>query len=39
MNAIMQQKTVKHISEMPAAIARFEKDLKVFPEHQWELNN
>ena len=32
MNAIMQQKTVKHISEMPAAIARFEKDLKVFSE-------
>ena len=30
MNAIMKQTQVKHISAMPAAIAKFEKDLQVF---------
>lgn len=32
MNSIMKQSPVKHISTMPAAIAKFEKDLKVFRE-------
>ena len=32
MNSIMHQKAVRHISEMPAAISKFEKDLKVFRE-------
>ena len=32
MSAIMRQNPVRHISEIPAAIAKFEKDLKVFRE-------
>ena len=32
MNSIMKRTPVKHISEMPAAIAKFEKELKVFRE-------
>ena len=32
MNAIMKQSPTKHISEIPMAIAKFEKDLKVFRE-------
>ena len=32
MNAIMKQSPAKNISEIPAAIARFEKDLKIFRE-------
>ena len=32
MNAIMKQSPVKHISELPASIAKFERNLKVFRE-------
>lgn len=32
MSAIMRQNPVKHISEIPVATAKFEKDLKVFRE-------
>ena len=32
MNSIMKQSQVKHISDLPASIAKFEKDLKIFRE-------
>ena len=36
MNSIMHQTAAKSISQMPAAIAKFEKDLKVFHERTGE---
>ena len=32
MDAIMKQNAVKHISDLPAAIANFQKDLNIFRE-------